>query len=327
MEIKMKKRTKKWLAAAAVLTVTGVVLFIVSLTINHWDFTNLNTVESETNIYEIRENFSSLSLDTDTADILFAVSDDGSCRVECYENKNAKHSVTVQDDTLVIRVADNRAWYEYIGFNFSAPRITLYLPKTAYTSLWINEHTGNIRLPKDFTFRDAALSLSTGNVSFYASVSDKLKIKTSTGSILVENMSADALELTASTGRITVSDVTCGHDIAIQVSTGEVSLTDVTCENIVSAGSTGSMSLAHVIATGTFSLRRSTGSIKFDRSDAAEIFVATDTGSVTGTLLTDKVFITQSDAGHIDVPKATSGGRCEIQTDTGDIKIKTAVYQ
>ena len=68
-------------------------------------------------------------------------------------------------------------------------------------------------------------------------------------------------------------------------------------------------------------IKRSTGDVKFDGSDAAEIFIKTDTGDVTGSLLTDKVFITQTDTGNIDVPKTVNGGRCEISTDTGDIKI------
>ncbi len=57
------------------------------------------------------------------------------------------------------------------------------------------------------------------------------------------------------------------------------------------------------------------------RLSAGEIFVETDTGDVTGSLLTDKVFITQTDTGSIDVSKIADGGKCEISTDTGDIRI------
>ena len=56
--------------------------------------------------------------------------------------------------------------------------------------------------------------------------------------------------------------------------------------------------------------------------DAAEIFVETDTGDVKGSLLSEKVFIPKSDTGDIKVPKTVTGGRCEITTDTGDIKIE-----
>ena len=98
-------------------------------------------------------------------------------------------------------------------------------------------------------------------------------------------------------------------------------LRNVTCENLTSNGNTGDLDLMNVIANGKFSLERSTGDIKFDKCDASEIFIKTDTGDLTGSLLSEKVFIVSTDTGNIDVPKTVSGGRCEITTDTGDVKL------
>ena len=78
----------------------------------------------------------------------------------------------------------------------------------------------------------------------------------------------------------------------------------------------------HGLPSGEFNLERNTGDIEFHGCDAETIYVETDTGDVTGTLLTDKVFITETDTGSVDVPKSVSGGRCEISTDTGDIRIE-----
>ena len=80
--------------------------------------------------------------------------------------------------------------------------------------------------------------------------------------------------------------------------------------------------MADVIAVGMISVERSTGDVKLDSCDAGEISVTTDTGDVTGSLLTDKVFITQTDTGRVNVPETTSGGKCRIFTDTGDIQIE-----
>ena len=44
-------------------------------------------------------------------------------------------------------------------------------------------------------------------------------------------------------------------------------------------------------------------------------------GDVVGTLLTAKIFIPSSSSGDVEVPKTVTGGRCEIVTDTGDIRI------
>jgi len=95
----------------------------------------------------------------------------------------------------------------------------------------------------------------------------------------------------------------------------------VTCQNLTSSGSTGGISLKNVIVSQTLSVRRSTGDVTFDGCDGAEIDVETDTGDVTGCLLTDKVFLTQTDTGRVSVPETVTGGPCRITTDTGDIRI------
>ena len=58
-----------------------------------------------------------------------------------------------------------------------------------------------------------------------------------------------------------------------------------------------------------------------EKSDAATLSIKTDTGDVTGTLLTEKTFDAKASTGDVDVPKTTAGGVCKIRTDTGDICI------
>lgn len=315
----MKK--KIWLIAAAFLVLVGAILFSVAMSGYHWDFAALSTGKYETHIYEVKEGFSNLSINTDTADILFVLADDGKCKVECYEEEKERHSVAVGEDTLVIDRVDDKAWYDHIGINFGSPKITIYLPKTEYTSLFISESTGDIEIPKDFRFADVDISLSTGDVSFFASASNRIKMEADTGTICAENISAGELDLSTTTGRITVANAACQGDAAIEVSTGKASLTDVVCKNLVSDGSTGDILLKNVVAAEKISIERGTGDVRFDSSDAAGIFVETDTGAVGGTLLSEKVFIIQTNTGSIDVPKTTKGGMCEIHTDTGDIKL------
>ncbi len=321
----MRTRTKVWLMIAASLVLIGCILFASVMSMLRWDFMKLSTVKYETNTYEISEAFDGISMDTDTADIVFVFSDDGKCRVVCHEEENAKHSVTVEDGTLTVELIDEGSVYALIGnigLNFGSPKITVHLPKAEYASLLIHEDTGDIEIPKDFVFKDVDISLSTGDVGFCASASEMIKIKTSTGDIRVENSSAGALDLSVSTGKATVSGVTCEGDVTVGVSTGKAYLTDIKCQNVISSGSTGGISLKNVIAAEKFSIKRSTGDIRFDSADAAEIFVKTDTGDITGSLLSEKVFVVETDTGRIDVPKTVTGGRCEITTNTGDIRIK-----
>lgn len=318
----MSKATKIWLIIATSLVILGLIMFAVVMTVNHWDFTKLSTVKYETNTYQVSEEFSNISMKTETADILFAPSDDGMCRVVCYEIENEKHSVAVENGTLTVNVVDEREWYGYIGIMLGTPQITVYLPQKEYNSLVINESTGDIEIPKDFKFEGIDISLSMGDVKSFASASELIKIETSTGDISVESISAGAIDLSASTGRVTVSDVICEADVKINVSTGGANLTDVSCMSLLSSGDMGNISLKNVIATEKFSIERSTGDVKFEKCDASKLFIKTDTGDVTGTLLSEKIFIVETDTGSIDVPKTMTGGKCEINTDTGDIKIE-----
>lgn len=280
----MKNSTKIWLIIATFLVALGCIMFSVLMTVSDWDFTKLNTVKYETNTYQVNEDFNSITMLTDTADILFVRSDDKVCKVVCYEMSNLKHATTVQDGTLTINVIDDRKWYDHIGITFGTPKITVYLPETKYDSLIIKEDTGDIEVPEDFKFRSIDISTSTGDIK--------------------------------------VSNVTCEGDLKINVSTGKVNLTDIKCKNFISNGSTGDVSLKNMIATEKFFIERSTGDVKFDDCDATEIWIETDTGDVTGKLLSEKIFITQTSTGDVNVPKTTNGGKCEITTSTGDIIIK-----
>ena len=301
----MRRKTKVWLLIATFCVLAGCVLFAGVMTSLEWDFLRLSTTEYETNIHEISQDFDRISMNTDTADIVFVLSNDGRCSVECYEEKNAKHSVAVEDGTLKIEQMDEKTEFRLIGLiglNFDTPKITVYLPKTEYTSLLIQESTGDIEIPGDFLFENVDISSDTGDVCFNASASGMIKIETSTGDIRMENLSAEALELA--------------------VSTGKILLADIVCQNLTSTGETGDISMKNVIAAARISIERDTGDVRFEGVDAGEIYVTTDTGDVTGTLLSDKQFVVKSDTGKVDVPHTTTGGRCQITTDTGDIKLK-----
>ena len=317
----MKTRTKGWLIIAASLVLIGSIIFAGVMTVLKWDFTKLSTFEAETNEYEIGEVYNNISIISQTADIVFAPSESEKSKVVCYEQTNMKHSVSVKENTLTIKLEDTRKWYDHIGIFFKTPKITVYIPKGEYGNLSVMSTTGDVEITKDYKFKSIDISESTGDISCYASALENVKIKTSTGDIRVDNVSVGSLELSVSTGKVTVSGANCEGNVTVNVSTGKAYLTDTMCKNLISSGDTGDISLTNVIAAENFSIERSTGDVKFISCDATELFIDTDTGDVTGSLLSDKVFITDTDTGSVDVPKTVTGGKCEISTDTGNIKI------
>jgi DUF4097 and DUF4098 domain-containing protein YvlB len=314
-------KTKIWLITAAFLVIIGSIIFAGVMTVLKWDFAKLQTAKFETNNYEINEKFNNISVVTDTADIVFKVSENQKTSVVCYEQKNAKHSVSVKEDALVIEIVDTRKWYEHIGIMFGTPEITVYIPQGEYGELLVKGSTGDVEIPKDFKFESIDIVESTGNVRNYASASKSIKIKTSTGDIKVQNVKARKIDLLVSTGGVNVGSVNCEGDISAKVSTGKTNMTDVTCKNIVSGGSTGGILMKNVIATEKFTVERSTGDIRLEKCDAADIQIKTDTGDINGTLLSGKIFTANSDTGNVKIPESEAGGKCKITTDTGDIKI------
>lgn len=294
------KKTKIWLILATIFIVVGIIAFMGVMSMFNWDFTKLSTTKYEENSYEITENFKNISIVSDTSDISFLPAE--KCTVQCFEQKNVKYIVEVKDDTLTIKIQDTRKWYEHIGINFQNTKLTVMLPQEEYDKLSIKSETGKVNISEKFTF-------------------DSIDITASTGDVLLEKVSSENIDVSVSTGKVQVSNIECG-DIKINVSTGKTEITNTKCNNIESKGSTGAVELKNVIATENISVKRSTGDVKFEKSDAKEIFVETATGAVTGTLLSEKVFIAETSTGRMDVPKTTTGGRCEITTSTGDIRIK-----
>ena len=323
----MKRSTKLWLLAAAALVALGMLAFVCVMTLNHWDFAALGSPvvnELVTRTVPIGEDFRDISVSSDTADISFLPSADGKCSVVFCVPSDAQASAAVRSGTLCIEVTDAEgSWLDRFSlFTAGSSSIAVYLPKAEYAALTVDEHTGEITLPEDFSFESVRIAASTGDVSCCASASGSVQIETDTGMIDVENVSVGALALSVTTGRVELHGVDCAGDLGLTVTTGKALLADVACKSFASAGSTGDITMENVTVEALLSIERSTGDVRFARCDAGELSVTTDTGDVTGTLHTEKLFLTKSDTGRIEVPETTSGGTCRITTGTGNIQLR-----
>ena len=233
----------KWLIAALLLVIIGIFALMLIGFITDWDLSKLGTGSYQTNTYDITDDFNKLSFETETADIVFLPSEDGKCKVICYESENLKSSVSVADDTLTVKNVDTRKWYQHIGINFESPKITVYLPKEDYAALTIDESTGDVEIPKDFKFGSIGISVSTGDVTCYASSEGDIQIESSTGRVYLENVTAKSLCISLSTGNVTVKNSTFDGDVSVKLSTGNTELSHVSCKNVVTDGSTGDITL------------------------------------------------------------------------------------
>ena len=298
----MRKVTKIWLIVSLALVGFGGLVFTVVMSALGWDFKRLNTVEYEKNSYEITEEFHGILVTADTADVRLVLANDGGCRVVCNESEQEKHAVSVVDGVLKIEALRARAWTDYIGVGLGETSVTVYLPKAEYASVSLQATTADITVDKEFTFTALEIAVTTGDVECFASA-QTLKITTSTGDISVENASVGSVDLS--------------------VTSGETELKNLTCESLFSKGNTGDIELENVVVSGKLEIVRTTGDVEFERVDGGEIVVKTSTGDISGTVLTQKEFIAKSNTGKVRVPK-TTGGRCELTTDTGDLEVSIA---
>ena len=298
----MKKAS---ILAAVLLIAVGLALCAGAFYAVGFDFTRFDTTAYEANTYPISETVQRIEIEGGEADIALAPFADGGVRVVCMEGEHVRYQVWTEAGTLRISEPGKRAWYTYLIPFSKDLRMTVYLPAGEYEALRINGRTGDVEIPDAFSFGSLAVRLSTGDIG-------------------IRGLHAGEMELSVSTGDISANAVVCDGDLAISVSTGDAELTEVTCRRFVSTGSTGSIKLADVVASEDLSIERSTGDVRFDDCDAAQIRVKTSTGSVRGTLRSEKTFVTKTSTGSVSVPENVSGGRCEITTTTGDIRITLA---
>ena len=280
----------------------------------------LPPVTYEAKSYAVNEPFTGICLDTHEMNIELIPSADGTCSVAAAETEKTYVNVSVQDGVLTVTTVDERTWIDRLFMSADQP-LQIFLPGKEYKALTVESHTGDVKVPDSFSFESIRINASTGDVTCGASASGPVEITATTGDVTVENCRADTLLLSVSTGRVNAASVTCAGDLSVTVSTGRSTLKDVACKSLLSKGGTGDVTMENVIAEETISIERSTGDVRFERCDAQELLIETDTGDVTGTLLSAKIFFTKSDTGRIEVPETTTGGKCRITTDTGDIRI------
>lgn len=317
----MKMATKICLIVAASLIVVGGLAFVVAMSLVKWDFSRLETTEYCTKEYGVEEEYAGISIQTDTADIRLVPSADGSTRVVCVEKTRATHRVEVREGILYVELKDERQWYDFISIGLDKAAITVYLPAGDYGALTVRSSTGDVQIPEDFAFETMGVAVSTADVTVAASTTGAMNLWATTGDLHLKDLSADSLCLRVSTGDIDATGVTVAGDAEVVVTTGDVKLTNLSCGSLTSTGGTGDLILKNVVAAGNMRIQRSTGDLRLDGCDAAELFLKVTTGDVSGTLLTDKVFVVSSSTGDVDVPASATGGRCEITTTTGDIRI------
>lgn len=318
----MKKSKKVSIIIAIIFIFGGLVLYATAVAIGGFDINKLNSVNITDKSYIIEEKFHNINIESAESNISFAKAEDNKCRVECREGDKIYHTVTVENDTLTIRRVDIRKWYEHFSIYWKEMKITVYLPKTEYDSLYIRTISGDVNISDKFTFISAEIDDTSGDISFDANVNKELKTRTVSGGLSISNTKANKIEANSTSGDVTLTNIECSDNLQVGSISGNLSLKDIDCDNITVGNTSGDNEFINVTSR-RFQCESVSGNINLYSCDADNLKLKTTSGNVSGSLLTDKQFKTESISGKINVPSSETGGICEITTVSGDINITT----
>ncbi|MGN0614572.1 MAG: DUF4097 family beta strand repeat-containing protein [Porcipelethomonas sp.] len=319
----MKKSKKTAMITAASLIAAGAVISFGALFAMDFDIKKINTVTLGTNTYTVDQAFDNISVEGAECNVRLRPSDENFCKVVCYESDRIYHSVEVMDNTLKIEREDISKWYDNImNICWNDMEVTVYLPKNEYKTLRIENISGNVEIPGGFTFDDAVIKSSSGDVKFSADVNNALSVEANSGDLTVSNTSPGKLSTKTSSGDIKIECVNSGTELTAETTSGEMKITDFNGKNISAESSSGDITFSGCLASGNIKTESISGEVRMYNCDADSLWIKTSSGDVSGTTLTEKIFITDTSSGDVNVPQSVTGGKCEIITDSGDIEFE-----
>lgn len=320
----MRMVKRKAITLAAICVAAGLLISFVALAALDFNFFEMGTMESVKNTYALTEGFSNITVRAAESDVRLLPSEDGTCKVLCNETDKITHTVAVESGTLTIRRVDNRKWYEQIGFiwNASSPiEVIIYLPARTYEALYVRTASGNVEVPSDLSFVRAEVDGTSGDICFTAAVEGELLLKSVSGDIQVSGTAPETLTVQSTSGDVMVDSVKVSTEFSCKTISGAQKVSDLTCHHATVYSTSGSVIVSDLIASESIRMEAVSGSLKLSRCDADTLWLKTVSGDVTGTLCTEKVFVTYTTSGGIRVPDTASGGTCEVRTVSGSINL------
>lgn len=303
----MKKSKKILITVAVILIAVGIICGFCGIYSLGFNFNEISTSDFVTHTYTVEDDFTNIIIEDAASNINFYKSNDDKCRVLCDEREKVTHTVVSENNTLTVRVKDERNWFERIniGFFVADMRVSVYLPKNKYDSLNAASMSGDIDVANEFTFDNAKVGSISGDISVKADVKQELNISSTSGDVIINNISA--------TECINASSVS-----------GEIDLSNVKGKEIFANTISGGVMLADTVASQKLKANSTSGEIDLKRCDAKNIVLDTVSGEISGTLLSNKQFITETTSGTVNVPQSVSNEECRITTVSGDIYIEIA---
>jgi len=264
---------------------------------------NMSTVKFKKNTYEITEPFDSINISEIECDVQFLPSQDGKCKITATESEKIYNEITVTDGTLNIKRRDVREWYERVSFfGFEDITLALYLPQNEYNNLILKTVSGDTDLPKNFTFRTAKISSTSGDIALSCVVSGDLNVNSISGDVEIDGISSNA-------------------SVGVKTVSGDIEIEKISAKRLSVNSTSGAVEIKDTVAENDFYANTVSGKIRLEHFDAASLEIKSTSGSVYCELLSQKNVNAKSTSGKINVPEGINGDPCKITTVSGSIKV------
>ncbi len=307
------------LAVCAILI--GLLLSFIAIFSMNVDLDDLNTINFEQKTYDIRDNFTKISISGAECDVKLLPTEKDHTTIQCSESDKIYHNVKVEDDTLSLTRVDSREWFEHFGIYWAEMEIVIYLPESEYEEFYVKTLSGDIKIPDNFIFGEAKIISTSGDIEFSAKTHKDLKLHSVSGDIHISKLSAENIEAQATSGDITLIKVETDKDLTLKTVSGEIEGENITCKNLTSNSTSGGVEFEELISDEKIKITTVSGEIGLENCDGAELKLKSTSGNIHGKLLSGKDFYTNTTSGTVNVPRS-SGGRCDISTTSGNIYIK-----
>ena len=349
----MGRFTKIALISAAVLLIAGIIVAGGALASVSFDFTAVNTENFTERYFEINEQITAFDIDAENFDVWLTESPDGKCYVTAPVSEYTTTQVDVKNGTLVIKRIDTRKWYEYISIVTINPelKILICVPSTEFKSLDLSTTSGDVDIPVEFMFETVDISTTSGDINSKAVVNTEAEFSSTSGSINIQNLNANKasvgstsgninievsepqkLDVHSTSGRIYMKKIKVTQEFEIESTSGDAELEFVVGMKMKRDSTSGDTKMMSVWMQELIDINATSGDIRLNGSDAVNFKVNTTSGSVSGSILTPKIFVTNTTSGNVNIREAQAdqskvygAGRFEATTTSGNIDIVMAI--
>ncbi len=321
----MKKSVKILIIISVCFVAVGMLLIFAAAASVNFDFEQMSGLHGTNETYTYDESYAveNIAIDVTESDVRLVASPNGELQIKCIESNKIYHEIKIENGTLYITRTDTRKWFERI-FNIylSEISVTVYLPEGQYGSLDVKTVSGDIAAEVNATFDTAELESASGDVKFLANADENLILTSVSGDIVLYGVKTKSTYISSTSGSIDISDVSIAAAAEIKTTSGEIDITSANAEQIYVKSTSGSVELENTVALSLLKVETTSGDISFDLCDAEKLWLESVSGDVYGSLLSGKIYSTDTVSGRVSVPPTTvTGGECRISTTSGNIKI------